>query len=145
MSRLRGQADLWRIVAGWVLRNVGAIGAGLASVGGCTGGSRPFIGLDALPLAVDVGRGAGLRVPEHEGMATDDLGSDRGVDVGQVEDPLLRGQLGMKDHLKEEIAQLVGQCRQDLCAGEPACFCDLALIHRCRRRLCDVARNLEAL
>ena len=42
-------------------------------------------------------------------MAPDDLGGDRGLDVGQVEDAGLRGELGVEDDLEPEVAELAGQ------------------------------------
>ena len=73
--------------------------------------------LDPLPLAVHVRRRADLRVAEDVGVAADDLAGDRGLDVGQVEDAGLRGQLGVEDDLEPEVAELGGQLRRGA-AGE---------------------------
>ena len=67
---------------------------------------RPLVGLDPLPLAVDVRRGPRDRVAEHVRVATDDLGADRGLDVGQVEDAGLGRELGMQDDLQPQVAEL---------------------------------------
>ena len=45
-------------------------------------------------------------------MAADDLRGDRGVDVGQVEDALLGRELGVEDHLEQEVAELLGEGRR---------------------------------
>ena len=45
-------------------------------------------------------------------VAADDLGRDRGVDVGQVEDALLGRELGVEDDLEEEVAELLGERRR---------------------------------
>ncbi len=41
------------------------------------------------------------------GVAPDDLRGDRGLDVGQVEDALFRGELGMEDDLEPQVAELI--------------------------------------
>ena len=57
----------------------------------------PLVRLDPLPLAVDVAGGPRLGVAEHVGVAADDLRAEVALDVGQVEDALLRRQLGVED------------------------------------------------
>ena len=42
-------------------------------------------------------------------MAADDLGRDRRLDVGQVEDARLGGELGVEDDLQPQVAELAGQ------------------------------------
>ena len=86
----------------------------LAVLAGGRGGRLrgPLRLLDPLPLAVDVGRRADLRVAEDVRVAADDLARDRGLDVGQVEDAGLGGQLGVEDDLQPEVAELGGQLRR---------------------------------
>ena len=79
-------------------------GSGRVRRGGC-----PLVGLDPLPLAVDVRGGPRDRVAEHVRMAPDDLRGDRGLDVGQVEDAGLGRKLGVEDDLQPQVAELAGQ------------------------------------
>ena len=81
------------------LRDVGLRGSGF----------RALVGLDPFPLPVHVRCGPRLRVAEDVGMAAHDLGRDRRLDVGQVEDPGLGGQLGVEHDLEEEVTELAGQ------------------------------------
>jgi hypothetical protein len=60
-------------------------------------------------------------------MAADDLRSDRGVDVRQIEDAFLGGQLGVEHDLEEQVAELVGER-----GGRPAA-----------QRVVDLVRLLE--
>ena len=71
----------------------------------------PFVGLDPLPLAVHVGRRPCDRVAEDMWMAADDLGCDRRLDVGQVEDAGLGRQLRVQDDLEPQVAELTGELR----------------------------------
>ncbi len=74
------------------------------------GGRLRALGLlDPLPLPVDVRGGADLRVTEDMRVAPNDLGGDRRVDVGEVEDAGLGGELGMQHDLQPEVAQLSGE------------------------------------
>ncbi len=87
-------------------------GRRLAVVGGrpvAAGIAGPFGLLDPFPLPGHVGRGGGRRVSEDVRMATDDLPGDRCLDVGQVEDPRLGGQLSVEDDLEEQVAELLGE------------------------------------
>ena len=70
---------------------------------------RALVGLDPLPLAVDVRGGPRDSVAEDVGVPPHDLRSDRGLDVGEVEDPGLGGELGVQDDLQPEVPQLAGQ------------------------------------
>ena len=42
-------------------------------------------------------------------VAADDLRGDRGLDVGQVEDAGLGGELRVEDDLEQQVAELAGQ------------------------------------
>ena len=50
-----------------------------------------------------------LGVAEHVRVAADDLRGERGLDVGQVEDAFLGGELGVQDDLQQQVAELAGQ------------------------------------
>ena len=45
-------------------------------------------------------------------VAADDLGGDRGLDVGQVEDARLGRQLRVQDDLEPQVAELAGERRR---------------------------------
>ena len=45
-------------------------------------------------------------------VAADDLRGERGLDVGQVEDSVLGGELGVEDDLEQQVAELLGQLRR---------------------------------
>ncbi len=42
-------------------------------------------------------------------MTADDLGRDGRLDIGQVEDAGLGGELGVEDDLEQQVAELAGQ------------------------------------
>ncbi len=66
-------------------------------------------GLDALP-ALGLGVGIDHRtVPEHMGMAPDQLVGDRPGNLVEVERPDLARQAGVKDNLEQQVAQFVLQ------------------------------------
>ncbi len=75
---------------------------GLAALGA-------LVGLDRLPVAehlldtVDLDRAEDVRVATH------DLGSDGPIHVGQVEGSLLGRELGVEDHLQQNVAELLGE------------------------------------
>ena len=83
---------------------VGPVAAGGRGLGA-------LAGLDPLPLAVHVGRGARLGVAEHVRVAAHDLRRERGPDVGHVEHALLGGELRVEDHLEQQVAELAGELR----------------------------------
>ena len=74
--------------------------------------SVALVGLDPLPLAVDVRRRPRLRVAEDVRVAADDLRGDRRLDVGQVEDALLGRELGVEHDLEQQVAELLGELRR---------------------------------
>ena len=53
-----------------------------------------------------------IGVAEDVRVAADDLGRDRGLDVGQVEDAGLGRQLGVEDDLEQQVAELPGELRR---------------------------------
>ena len=76
------------------------------------GRRRPLVRLDLLPVAVHVRRGPRHGIAEHVRVAADDLGRDRRLDVGQVEDAGLGGELGVEHDLEQQVAELAGQRRR---------------------------------
>jgi hypothetical protein len=60
-----------------------------------------------LPVHVRCGPGHGIA--EDVRVAADDLRRDRGLDIGQVEDAGLRGELGVQDDLEPQVTELTGQ------------------------------------
>ena len=55
--------------------------------------------------------GPRLGVAEHVRVAAHDLGADRALDVGQVEDALLGRELRVEHDLEQQVAELAGQGR----------------------------------
>ena len=78
------------------------VGALLAPLGA-------LVGLDGLPVAEHLVDPIGGDVAEHVRVASHDLSRDGPIDIGQVEFPLLGGELRVEDHLQEEVAQLLGE------------------------------------
>ncbi len=56
-------------------------------------------------------RGGDLGVAKDMRVAANHLVGDRGGDVGKIEQPRLLGQARVKHHLKQQVAELVLQCR----------------------------------
>ena len=66
-----------------------------------------FLGLDALPQALDRLGGAAVGVGEDMRMAADQLGGDGLDHVAEIEGALLLGHAGMEDDLQQQVAQFV--------------------------------------
>ena len=89
---------------------LGAAGAPVASVAAVGGGLGRSLGaLIRSHWRLTSRGGARLGVAEDVRVAADDLGGDRGLDVGQVEDAGLGGQLGVEDDLEQQVAELAGE------------------------------------
>ena len=67
------------------------------------------------------------RVAEDVRVAAHDLGADRALDVREVEDVLLGGELRVEHDLEQQVAELAGQRR----------------VHRLAERVVDLVRLLE--
>lgn len=70
---------------------------------------RLFDGLDFVPLVEDGFGGVGLGVAEDVGMAADELFVDGAEGLGDVEEPLFGGHLGVEDGLEQEIAEFFAE------------------------------------
>jgi len=91
-------------------------------------------GLDLLPLLLDVRRGSDARATriirpklparrrEHMRVPPDQLGRNRPNRVGQLKRAALGGDLCMKHHLEQHVAQLVGERRPVGCVDGVECL-----------------------
>ena len=66
--------------------------------------------LDLLPEIQRLpGVGEPVRRPKNMGMPQDQLFADAGADIVHIEGPRLSGDLGMEDHLQQNIPQLLAE------------------------------------
>ena len=69
-------------------------------------GDAFLLGFNAIPVLVDFIGGCYIHIPEHMGMATDQLVGNAAGDGAEIKVLVVAGHLGLEYHLEQKVAEL---------------------------------------